>query len=48
MSELEKNCTLLVNTCDSYSDSWDGFFKLLRIQWANIKMPIVLNTETMS
>ena len=31
MDGLKNNCTLLVNTCDSYSDCWDGFFKLLKI-----------------
>ena len=40
-----KKCTLLVNTCDSYSDCWDGFFQLLQIQWPNMNMPVVLNTE---
>lgn len=43
---LDENCTLLVNSCDSYSDCWDGFFKLLKIQWPTFNMDIVLNTET--
>lgn len=46
MSQLEKNCTLLVNSCDSYEDCWDGFFDLLLIQWKNFNMKVVLNTET--
>lgn len=48
MTELEKNCVLLVNTCDAYSDCWDGFFQLLRIQWPSFSMPVVLNTESKS
>lgn len=48
MTDLDKNCTLLVNTCDSYSDCWDGFFQLLRIQWPEFDMPVVLNTESKS
>ncbi len=40
------NCTLLVNTCDAYSDCWDGFFKLLHIQWQDMPLKVVLNTET--
>lgn len=39
--------TILVNTCDSYSDLWKSFFSLLRKNWpdcANHK--IVINTET--
>lgn len=41
-----KDCTLLVNSCDSYSDCWNGFFKLLKIQWPDFDMNIVLNTES--
>lgn len=46
MSHFEQNCTLLVNSCDSYEDSWNGFFDLLRIQWPDFDMDVVLNTET--
>ena len=41
----KRDCTLLINTCDSYSDCWDGFFQLLQIQYLTMDMPIVLNTE---
>ena len=41
-------CTLLVNSCDSYSDVWFPFFKILQVQWPDLDMPIVLNTETKS
>lgn len=46
MSQLENNCTLLVNSCDSYEDCWNGFFDLLLIQWQDFNMKVVLNTET--
>lgn len=41
------NCTLLLNTCDAYSDCWEGFFKLLKIQWPEFQMKVVLNTESL-
>ncbi len=43
---FNSDCTLLVNSCDSYYDCWDGFFKLLKIQWPDFDMNIVLNTES--
>lgn len=42
------NCTLLVSTCDSYSDLWEPFFTVLRNEWPNLDYPIVLNTESKS
>lgn len=39
-------CTLIVNSCDSYEDTWYPFFKLLKKYWPNLKYDIVLNTET--
>lgn len=47
-NDFLNNCTLLVNTCDGYSDCWDGFFKLLKIQWPSFSLPTVLNTESKS
>lgn len=41
-----KNCTLLVSSCDKYEDLWNPFFKLLKLNWKEFDMPIVLNTET--
>ena len=40
------NLTLLINSCDSYEDCWQQFFKLLKKYWPDIKLPIILNTET--
>ena len=42
---MNNKCTLLVNTCDDYSDLWDLFFKALKIQWPDCNMPIIMNTE---
>lgn len=39
-------CTLLVNSCDNYSDVWELFFKALKEQWPDCNMSIVLNTES--
>lgn len=39
------NCTVLVNSCDSYEDTWFPFFKLFKEYWSDCKLPIVLNTE---
>lgn len=39
-------CTLLVNSCDAYSDVWDLFFAGIKAQWSDCKYPIVLNTES--
>ncbi len=41
-----KKCTLLINSCDAYSDVWDLFFKALKVQWADCEFPVILNTET--
>lgn len=40
--------TLLVNSCDSYSDVWPLFFSALNDYWPSRKMLAVLNTETKS
>lgn len=43
---IDKTCTVLVNSCDSYEDTWYPFFKLFKKYWPDCKYPIVLNTET--
>ncbi len=43
---MDKLVTVLVNSCDSYEDTWYPMFKLLKKYWPNRKYPIVLNTET--
>ena len=42
---MEK-CTFLLSTYDGGEDLWEGFFKALSIQWPEMDMPIVMNTET--
>lgn len=39
-------CTVLINSCDSFSDVWELFFKSFKINWPDCKFPIVLNTES--
>lgn len=53
MSELSKNntandykdCTVLICSCDAYSDLWDPFFRLFKAYWPDCPYRIVLNTE---
>lgn len=42
------NCTLLVCSCDKYSDLWYPFFTMLKKNWPEFDMQIVLNTESKS
>lgn len=37
--------SIIVNTCDSYSDCWEPFFKLFSVFWKDCKGKIFLNTE---
>lgn len=43
---LNNNLTILVNSCDSYSDLWPPFFALLKKYWNTSGVRIILNTET--
>jgi hypothetical protein len=44
---MNKDVTILVNSCDKYESVWDPFFRLLKIQWPECQnYKIVLNTET--
>ncbi len=43
---MDNNCTLVINSCDAYSDLWDIFFRLFKIQWMDCPYPIILNTES--
>ena len=40
-------CTIVVSSCDKYSDIWDSFFYLLKKYWPDCKYNILLNTETL-
>lgn len=39
--------TILVNSCDAFADCWVPFFKLLKLNWQNCDVPIILNTENL-
>ena len=45
---MKSNITVLVNSCDSYSDAWYPFFTLWKKYWPDCKYPIILNTESKS
>lgn len=42
----QNRVTLLVNTCDAYSDLWNPFFTLLKRYFVPLEMKILLNTES--
>ncbi len=37
--------TIVVGSCDAYSDLWDSFFDILSRRWPKLPYEIVLNTE---
>lgn len=43
---MDTRCTVVVNSCDKYEDTWLPFFKIMKKQWADRPYPIVLNTES--
>ncbi len=43
---MDNRLTILVNSCDTYSDVWDLLFESFRVQWPNCPFRFVLNTET--
>ena len=43
---MVNNCSILINSCDAYSDVWEPFFCTFYEYWENCKYPIFLNTET--
>jgi hypothetical protein len=47
MSKLssEKDCVLLVASCDAYRDLWRPFFALLRQYWPDCPFPVFLGAE---
>ena len=45
---MNKDCTFLLSSYDGGDDLWEGFFKALSVQWPEMDMRIVLNTETKS
>jgi hypothetical protein len=43
---MNPDCTLFVNSTDSFSDCWPPFFQLLADYWPACPFEILLNTET--
>lgn len=46
MSALGSKLTVLVNSCDKYSDLWNPFFTLYKKYASSLECPIILNTES--
>lgn len=44
----ELDCSILINTCDSYSDIWSPFFTLFHKFWPDNPYPVFLNSESKS
>lgn len=40
------DCSILINSCDKYSDVWEPFFWCLKDYYTDCPYPIYLNTET--
>lgn len=40
-------CTIVINTCDAYSDVWELFFKAFEQYWSGCEYEVVLNTESL-
>ena len=42
--KIEEQMTIFVSSNDAYDDCWQPFFTLLRKNWKNCDLPIILNT----
>jgi len=45
---MENELTIIVCSCDKYSDLWYPYFEIFKHQWPYCKYPIILNTESKS
>ena len=43
---MNKNCSVIVNTCDKYEDAWFPFFELVKKYWKGCQYIFYLNTES--
>ena len=43
---LNKNCAVIVSSCDAYSDLWNPFFNSFFRHWGDCSFPIYLLTES--
>ena len=46
LTSLNKDCAVLVLSCDAYSDILDNFFLLFKKYWKNCPFKVYLSTET--
>lgn len=44
----ENQVTILLTTCDKYSDAWAPFFSLWKTYWPDCPYPFIMNTEEKS
>lgn len=42
---LKDKLTLVIHTCDKFSDLWDGHIRLLKINWSDCPLKILLVTD---
>lgn len=43
---MNNKCSVLITTCDNYSDAWHPFFELFKKNWNNCPYDIYVNSET--
>lgn len=43
----DNNCTVIVCSCDKYSDLWRPYFELFKKFWKDCPYKVILNTETL-
>jgi hypothetical protein len=41
-----KKVSIIISSCDAYSDVWEPFFRLFKKYWKPLEYPIIFNTET--
>ena len=44
--ENDRDCTIIVNTCDAYCDIWGAFYTQFKRYWPDCRYPVVLNSES--
>jgi len=43
--QLQNKLTMLISSCENFSDLWDLHFEFLRKNWLCPEMPVILNTD---
>lgn len=44
---MDERLTILINTCDAYSDVWDLLFASIKQQWPNCPYPFVMDAQNL-